>query len=164
MDSLIETFHIDTALLIAQIINFAIVFAVLYFFILKPLLKTMNDRSKKIEKSLDDADRIEESLKKAGIEAKDVISQAKKEANEIIEMAGKQAEVKKDEILKRAKEEIGLVINKEKEQIRMEKETVLKEIKAEVSGLVIAVAEKILGDKVDAKVDQNYIKKVISRK
>ena len=35
MESLISTFHIDFRLFIAQLINFAIVFSVLYFFAFK---------------------------------------------------------------------------------------------------------------------------------
>ena len=161
MDSLIETFHIDVKILISQIINFAIVFAVLYYFALKPLLKNMNERSKKIEKSLSDAERIEEALKKAEEERKEILSRAKKEAGVIVEQAAMHAEVKKNEMLERAKEEIGQVINKEKEKIRTEKEQVLKELKAEVTSLVIAVTEKVLGEKVDDKIDQNLIKKMV---
>jgi F-type H+-transporting ATPase subunit b len=162
MDSLIETFHIDVKLLLAQIVNFTIVFLVLYFFALKPLLKTMQDRSRKIEKSLDDAEKIEESMKKTEADTRTIITNAKKEASAIIEMAGKQAEEKKAEIIERAKEEIGQIINKEKAQIMMEKEQTLKEIKTEITGLVIAVAEKVLGEKVNSKSDEEIIKKAIN--
>jgi F-type H+-transporting ATPase subunit b len=164
MDSLIETFHIDAKLLLAQIINFTIVFLVLYFFALKPLLKNMQDRSNKIEKSLDDAEKIEESMKKTEADARMIIGNAKKEASAIIEMAGKQAEEKKNEIIDRAKEEIGQIINKEKREIMAEKEQTLKEIRADITGLVIAVAEKVLGEKVNSKSDEEFIKKVINQK
>ncbi|MFO7806922.1 MAG: ATP synthase F0 subunit B, partial [Candidatus Moraniibacteriota bacterium] len=65
MESLISNFHIDAGLLIAQVINFAIIFAALYFFALKPLLAVMKDRTKTIEKSLEDAKKAEENLAKA---------------------------------------------------------------------------------------------------
>ena len=50
MDTIIESFHVDFKLLIAQAINFLIVFLVLYYFVFKPLLKVMKERSEKIEK------------------------------------------------------------------------------------------------------------------
>ena len=37
MEGLVETFHLDIKLLVAQSINFLVVLAVLYFFALKPL-------------------------------------------------------------------------------------------------------------------------------
>ena len=55
MDSLITTFHIDWKIIIAQVINFLIVFLVLYFFAIKPLKKMMAERADKISKGLTDA-------------------------------------------------------------------------------------------------------------
>ena len=55
MDSLITTFHIDWKIIIAQAINFLIVFLVLYFFAIKPLKKLMAERVDKISKGLTDA-------------------------------------------------------------------------------------------------------------
>ena len=48
MDSIISTFHIDWKIIIAQAINFGVVFIVLYIFALKPLSKLMNERAEKI--------------------------------------------------------------------------------------------------------------------
>ena len=161
MDSLIETFHIDIKLLIAQIINFAIVISVLYFFALKPLMKTMDERGKKIEKSLSDAEKIDAKLEKTDLEYKKVIINAKKDANGIIEKAQEQAESKKAQMIIRAKEEIGQIINAEKAKIQQEKAVVLKEIKSEVANLVVASVEKILDKKIDSKEDKELIKKII---
>ena len=78
MDSLIQTFHIDAKLLAAQAINFAIVFAVLYFFALKPLVKVMQERTKKIEKSVKDAQEVDKRLARAEEDYNIKISEAKK--------------------------------------------------------------------------------------
>ncbi|MBU4256904.1 F0F1 ATP synthase subunit B [Patescibacteria group bacterium] len=142
MDSLIETFHIDVKLLIAQIINFAIVFSVLYFFALKPLLKVMGERTKKIEKSIDDAEKIEEKLARSEEEYKKEIIRARKEAEIILEKAGQRAEERKQETIANAKEEIGQIINQEKAKIQQEKAKTLKEIKKEVADLVVASVER----------------------
>ena len=161
MESLIETFHIDIKLLIAQVINFAIVFAALYFFALKPLFRIMNDRTAKIEKGLDDAKKVEEKLSKTEEDYKNELAKAKKEANEILNKAAEASEKKKKEMIINAKEEIGLIINKEKENMRQEKAKTLKEIKKEVADLVVASLEKVLGEKVDGKKDEEIIRKII---
>lgn len=162
MESLIETFHIDLKLLIAQAVNFAIVFCVIYFFALKPLMKVMGERSKKIEQSLDDAKKIEENLAKAEGDYKETIVAAKKEASEIVAKAMEAAEAKKKETVNKAKEEIGQIINQEKAKIQTEKAQVLKEIKKEVADLVAVSLEKILKDKIDHKKDKEIIKKLVS--
>mgnify|MGYP001580267746 CR=1 FL=1 len=164
MGSLIETFHIDLKLFVAQVINFAIVFGVLYFFALKPLMKVMGARTKTIEKSLDDAKKIEENLTKAEEDYKEKINEAKKEASAILAKVMEAAEVKKKETVNKAKEEIGQVINQEKAKIQAEKGQVMKEIKKEVADLVAISLEKILKEKVDYKRDKEIIKEVISNK
>lgn len=164
MDSLIETFHIDIKLLIAQTINFGIVIAVLYFFALKPLLQVMKDRTAKIEKSLEDAKNIEERLDITETEYKKSIAKAKKEANTILEKTQEQAEAKRVTMLNQAKEEIGAVISEEKIKIQQEKAKMLKEVKSELADLVIATTEKVLEKKIDEKQDKELIKKVVGKR
>lgn len=161
MESLIETFHIDVKLIIAQVINFGIVFAILYYLILKPLIKTMGERTEKIEKSLSDAERIEKELKQTEADRKDVLNRAKKEANDIMEKTALIAEEKKKEMITKAREEIGAIINKEKEKMQIEKEITLKEIRKEIGELVVLAVEKVLDKKVDAKEDKELIEKMV---
>lgn len=161
MESLISTFHVDVRLLVAQLINFAIVFFVLYFFAFKPLVKVMADRSEKIDKSLKDADAIEKRLALTEREREEIITAAKKQANLIIEEADKRGEVRKGELIVKAKEEIGQVINNEKAKLIREKAETLKEIKKEVAELVILTVEKLLNEKMNGDKDRELIKKMV---
>src|SRR3989338_10806783 len=97
MENLIDTFHLDLKLFIAQVINFAIVLAVLYWFAFKPLVKIMAERSTKISKSLEDAKLIEQKLAQTKDEFNKTMAEAKKQANAILEKAQEQADVKKSE-------------------------------------------------------------------
>lgn len=161
MDSLIETFHIDWKLFLAQIVNFAIVFGVLYWFAFKPLAKVMAERSKKIEKGLDDAKKIEEQLAMTKAEFNKSISEAKKQSVLILEKAAADADAKKAATVARAKEEIGQIINQEKQKMQTEKAQTLKEIKREVADLVVLSVEKILAKKFDKKEDLEMIRKMV---
>ncbi|MDD4271649.1 MAG: F0F1 ATP synthase subunit B [Patescibacteria group bacterium] len=161
MENLIETFHLDLRLIIAQVINFAIVFSVLYWFAFKPLAKVMSERSDKIAKSLDDAKKVEEKLSETQAEFNKVIIQAKKQANLILEKAASDADAKKQAEIKRVKEEVGAIINQEKQKMQAEKAATLKEIKKEVADLVMAAVEKVICEKMDEKKDREMIKKMI---
>jgi F-type H+-transporting ATPase subunit b len=161
MGNLIETFHLDIKLIIAQVINFAIVLSVLYWFAFKPLVKIMAERSGKISKSLEEAKQIEKKLLETKDEFNKTLVEAKKQANLILEKADQQADTKKAETITRAKEEIGQIINQEKEKMQAEKLRTLKEIKKEVADLVILTVEKILDKKLDKKDDTEIIKKIV---
>lgn len=160
MNAIIESFHLDLKLLIAQAINFLIVFLVLYYFVFRPLAKVMKDRSKKIEKSLADAEKIEEKLARTEEDYKKKMSEAKKEASVILEKASQDSETKKKEMVAKAKEEIGQVISQEKAMMQSEKAKTLKEIKAEIADLVVATAAKVIGEKMNGKIDQEIIKNI----
>lgn len=161
MEELVKTFHIDAKLILAQLINFAIVLFVLYRYAYKPTLALLNDRSSKIEKSLDDAKQIGEKLAAQEAEYKKIVAEARIEAQKIIDKAGIQAEEKREALLAKAKEEIGVIINKEKEKMLSEKAETMKELKREVSELVSLSLEKLIGEKVTAKSDQELIKNII---
>jgi F-type H+-transporting ATPase subunit b len=162
MDELIKIFHIDWRLLIAQLINFGIVLWVLYRFALKPLFKVMDKRSKEIEKSLEDAKKIETNLMMTEEEREKKIQTAKKEAHEIIEQAREQGNKQAQEMLEKAKSDVSLVITEAKNQIQSEKETMLKEVKTEVTELVIKSTKKILAETVDGKIDSQLIDKTLT--
>lgn len=161
MESIISTFHVDIRLLVAQMVNFGIVFAVLYFFALKPLLAVMKERADKIEKSMNDVKAIDIKLVETKDEYHKIITEARKEASEILDKSRREAELKKTEIVNKAKEEIGVIINKEKESVREEKQRVIKEIKKEVADLVVLAIEKILEEKMDVMKDKEVIKKIL---
>jgi len=158
MESLVSTFHLDLKLFIAQLINFGIVFAVLYWFALKPLFKIMALRTKKIEQGLRDAKESADKLDQSKAEHEAIIKAARQEAVAVIDQAVKNAELRREEMLNKAKEEIGLVINQERAKMQQEKSEVLKEIKSEVAELVIASIAKILPQKLSAEDEKDLIK------
>jgi len=161
MESLVSTFHLDIKLLLAQMVNFAIVVGVLYWFAFKPLLKTMGERSSKIEQGLKEAEEIGSRLNETKAEQAEILKQAKIDASALLEDARTLAEDKKNQMVGKAKEEIGKLIMEEKAKIQEAKDKTLAEIKSEVTDLVIMVAEKVLKEKVNTKTDNEIIAKAL---
>jgi F-type H+-transporting ATPase subunit b len=161
MESLVSTFHLDVKLLLAQMVNFAIVVGVLYWFAFKPLLKTMGERSSKIEQGLKEAEEISNRLNTTKAEQTAILKQAKVDAASLLEEARALSEDKKNQMVAKAKEEVGKLIVEEKAKIQEAKEKTLAEIKAEVTDLVVLVAEKVLREKVNSKTDNEIIAKAL---
>ncbi|MCX6800208.1 MAG: F0F1 ATP synthase subunit B [Candidatus Falkowbacteria bacterium] len=162
MDSIIEMFHIDLRLIIAQMINFAIVFFVLYKFAIKPLQDVMAERTSKIQKSLNDAKQIDEKLKQTKLDSEEIFKKARLEANQILENAKNESETRKNESVDKAKKEIAEIIEQEKQRMEIEKQKTITEIKNEVSSLVIGLTEKILEERIDLSKDKEVINKIIT--
>lgn len=164
MDELIKTFHIDWKLIAAQLVNFAIVFFVLWKFALKPLMKTMQEREHTIAKSLKDAEAIDRERTRTAEETKQQITAAQREALAILDMAKKQAEDKRQEMILKAKHEVEGIALAAKQQIQAEKESMLRDAHQELAGLVIAGVQKVLSTSIDVAADKKFIKDRIGKK
>ena len=160
MESFIETFHIDWKILIAQVINFGVIFLVLYLFALKPIKKIMTERTATIEKGINDAKHNAEIIASTKKEYEEVIAKAKGEAHELFQEGKKEAEAKKVEMLAKAQSEVEAMVESGKKNLENEKAKMVEEAKAEIVSLVVAATEKVLQDKGDAEITEKSIKKV----
>lgn len=160
MDSFIEAFHIDWKIIIAQAINFIIVFLVLYFLALKPLRKVMSERSAKIAKGIEDAICNADALKATKEEYKKIIAEAKNEANIIFQEGKREAEIKKNEMLEAAKVDVENLILTGKKSLEREKVQMVEDARKEIVSLVVAATEKLLNDEADSKLDAKLTKRI----
>jgi F-type H+-transporting ATPase subunit b len=116
MESIISTFHIDWKVIIAQAVNFTIVFVVLYIYALKPLSKLMLERSEKIAKGIMDAKINADVLGKTEKEYEAILAKARIEAQKIFDEAKKEGENKKNEILEQSRLEVSNLIENGKKK------------------------------------------------
>ncbi|OGF19759.1 ATP synthase F0 subunit B [Candidatus Falkowbacteria bacterium RIFCSPHIGHO2_02_FULL_45_15] len=161
MGEVISTFHIDVRLLIAQAVNFAIVFVILYYFGIKPLMKILTERSKKIEDSLKNATKIEKELQQTESKRAEVIKKAKQEANELLAEVERQGEERRHEMTAKAKEEIVKIVAKTKEDLAIDKAIMLKHVKEEAAEMIVNAVEKVLGKKLTNADDKKFIEEAV---
>ena len=120
MNELINTFHIDIKLIIAQLVNFAIVLFVLYKFAYGPVLKMMEERAKKIEKGLQDSEEARKKLVEISEKEKEVLVEARKAAQEIVSKAEEVANRNKEEIIASAKVQAEKILTDSSKKIELE--------------------------------------------
>ncbi len=149
MDSIISTFHIDWKIIIAQAINFGVVFVVLYLFALKPLNKLMTERADKIKKGIDDAKVNASILERTEKEYEQALQKARAEANTIFQNAKKEAETKKNSMIEDAKKEVKGIIDGGKKTLEAEKIKMVEEAKKEIVVIAMKATEKLLANKAD---------------
>jgi F-type H+-transporting ATPase subunit b len=93
-----------------------------------------------------------EVLKKAKQDAQEVIAMAEKRASEIADQAKDQARAEAERIVDSARTDIDQEVNRAKEQLR-----------AAVSALVVAGAEKILEQEVDAEAHARLLDSLVKQ-
>jgi F-type H+-transporting ATPase subunit b len=158
---LLTNLGINGKLLLAQAVNFLILLWVLYKFAYGPILKMFDDRTKKIEKGLTDAAMAGKKLAEMEKREKEILQQARVEAQKISEKSEKQAVKNAENIIAVAEERRKEMLQETKEQLEVEKKKIIMEAKVEVGALVIQAAEKIIGEKLDSKKNEDLIAKAI---
>ncbi len=157
MDALIGTFHIDWKSMVAQIINFTVVFFVLYRFALKPLMKMMDERNKTIKQGIDDAAKHAHLLEEAKDMHEKELAIARQEAHQLISEVKKSAEEKRIEMMDQTETDVKKMIEDGKKSIEDEKNKIVDSLKKEVGQLVILATEKVIGTSVKEKLSQEVV-------
>lgn len=140
-----------------QLISFVIVLLILRKFVYKKLVTTLEDRRLAVEKSIDQAAETAEKLKNAEKTVSGLIAEARKEADEVISVGHKEAaqivEAAEQKATKRAEH----IVKEAKSEMDVEVAKAREALKAETAQLVALAAERVLGEKIDAKKDSALI-------
>lgn len=149
--------------LIAQILNFLILVAILRAIAYKPIVKVMQARSKKIQESIDQADMDRRSAENLLAENKAKLAAAGKKADEIIEKAEKEASVLREERIEATKREIEQMKKAAAEEIERDRLKMQENLKSEVVALSMAAAGKIIEKNLSEKDNEGIIKSFIDK-
>ncbi len=156
------------ATLIAQIINFLILVAILTKVAYKPLMQALADRQAKIADSLETAEQEKQAAEKLKQEYLAQLTEARTQAQAIVDKAAKLAEQTKEEILKEAREESARLLKATQEEIARERERAIAELKGEVVTLAVAAASKIIAQNMNeaanAKIVDDFINNLDGKK
>lgn len=160
MEQFIETFHIDWKLMIAQVLNFGLVFLALYLLAIKPVKNLIANRTTEIEQGLEDAKKHAELLEKSEAEYMEIIAQAKNEAHHLWKQSKTEAESMRAQMIEQTQKDIDSMLEKGKKNLEAEKVRIFDEARKEIADLVILSTEKILNSKVDTHLNEKIIKEL----
>lgn len=154
---------INAKIFLAQLVNFVIVLLVLWRWAYRPIIALLDERSKRIEKSVQQAKEIEARFVSTQAEQEKLIASAKGESAVLVEHARAQSEKQKNKMTAAAKEEVKKVVAQGKVQLQNEKAAMIQEAKTELVELAVAAASKILQEHVDEKKAQKLAQEVLEK-
>lgn len=141
---LAETFGVQTELLVAQIVNFCLVTYLLYRFAVKPTLKTVEARQKKIEEGLRFAEEMKAKQASAERERLEVLKKAQADAQALLASTKAEGERYLAEQKKAAEEKVLQLTEQARHAMEGERSAMLKEAKAEIATLTVETTERLL--------------------
>lgn len=154
----------DWQVALANFINFMLVFWLLKRFAFGPIKKIIAERKEKVNQGLEDARRAatdrqmaeqlrEQTVMDAKKEANTIVAEANDKGKEFVEDAKTEAEKERADILAKAQVDAENLHGKMKEDFA-----------GEAADLIISTTEKLLKSSVDAKANEEFIKKTLAAK
>ncbi|MBE2184366.1 MAG: F0F1 ATP synthase subunit B [Anaerolineae bacterium] len=148
---------INAGFLLAQIVNFLLLFTLLTVVMWRPLVNMLDSRGAKIQKGLEDAAAAANARRNAETDAAKIIDDAKRQAANLVE----EARVRGDEVAKQAaataQTDAEQVRAEARERAEEEMHRRLADLRGQVAAISVAMAERLIGTGLDEKRQQALV-------
>ena len=139
-------FQVNLFWVIVSALNFILFFAIIWAFAFKPVSKMLADRKERIETGLKDAEQARRDRENAEQERVATLSEARREANDILSRAQKVAQETREADIAATREELERLRVRAAAEIEAEKTRAIADVRAEVADLALLAAGKVLGE------------------
>ena len=150
-------FSINTGLIFWTIVVFLILLGLLWRLGWPAILKSVEERERRIQQQLDEAERARAEAQRLLEEHRRLAASAKAEAQEIVARAKAVADKERETLLARARQEYEQLLERARHEIDAEKEKAIVELRREAVDLSIAAASKLLQAQLDSETNRNLV-------
>jgi F-type H+-transporting ATPase subunit b len=144
-ESIATTFGVDWPHLLAQIVSFSVVCAVLWALAYKPILKMLAARREQIATGQANAEKIKAELGRIEDERRAVLAKAEDEGQKLLEDARAATARLKAEETRKATAMAEQIVNQAREAADRERAQMLAEVKREIGRLVVQTSAAVTG-------------------
>jgi len=142
---------------VITIINITVLFLILRKLLFKPVTKFMADRAKRVQDSLDQAEKDRTQAKALYKEYEDKLKSADAEAGEIIKTARESATLEENRIIESAKAEASEIISAAHKQIEADRLAAVTKLRFETAALVMAASSKLAARELSRDDNRRYV-------
>lgn len=146
-------------LILAQVINFWILFFIFKKFLWDKLVTLIKERKAELKDLEDVKERVKDKMDEASENAQEIIDDAKRKASDIEKNAENLAKQNKEKIINNANIEAKSIIAWAKDDIEKERQTMINSIKTKVVDLSLKLNEKLFEKE---KVNKDFMEKEIN--
>ncbi|MBN1176630.1 MAG: F0F1 ATP synthase subunit B [Dehalococcoidales bacterium] len=157
----ISELGINLPTLLTQVVTFVILLVVLRFVAYKPIMRMMDERSKRVKESMEQAEAVKEQSARAEDELKKQLEEASREGQERIARAVKAGEEVKQKAQEDAKKEADTLLNRARSEIQRERDDAISEVRREFADLTVMAAGKVIEKSLDKEEHRELIEKVL---
>jgi F-type H+-transporting ATPase subunit b len=157
----VEGLGISIPTLITQVVTFIILLVVLRFVAYKPIMRMLDERSRRIKESVEQAEAVKAQSAKTEEELKKQMGLASREGQERIDRAIKAGEGIKQKAQEDAKKEAEKLIVRARAEIQQERDAAVSEVRREFADLTVLAAGKVIEKSLNKEEHRELIDKVL---
>ncbi len=135
---------INPGLIFYTVVTFLLLVYILKKLAWKPILGALEEREKRIQESLESAEKARRESEELLQKQRDMLESARKEAQQILDQSRKAAEATRQEILANARAEAEQMLERAKREIALSRDKAIEEIRNLAVDLSIAAASKVI--------------------
>jgi F-type H+-transporting ATPase subunit b len=154
---------INLPLLVAFLINFAVLFILLKIFLYKPILKMLDERAKKTQEGMELAEATKKEYEQAKAEVQRQIEKGRQEAQAIITQATQVGEKLKGESREEAAKQAQTIIDRTRAELATERDQLVGRLRKEFVDISIAAAEKVIKETLDKEKHKKLIEETLQQ-
>ncbi|MDD5098492.1 MAG: F0F1 ATP synthase subunit B [Candidatus Pacebacteria bacterium] len=158
-----SSLEIDWKILVGQIVNFAILFFALKFFVYGPFTKLVKERRDKIEEGINKSLMADENLKKIDELKEKSIKESEEEKKKAFIKTEEEIKRRKEEAEKKAEEERLLLLAKSKKEAEDIKEKEREKTRKEVIDSAFSLTEKLIKENVDESKNKKIVNDFLNK-
>jgi F-type H+-transporting ATPase subunit b len=154
---------IEWDVLLAQLINFGILFGLLFIVLYKPMRRMFDERSARIKASMEQAEGIKEQMAQTQEQVREQLEAARREGQAILARATQMGEQLKEEAKQEAKQEAAAIVVMARAEIERERDAAIAQLRNQFVDLAIAAAEKVVSKTLDREKHRQMIEEVLEQ-
>lgn len=137
--------ELDVFIVLAQLINFWILYYIFKTFIADKLNMKLAERKEQLKKLETAEEHYEEKMKLAQDERKDMIKNARKTSRDLMKESEIVAKAKADAIIAKANAQVEAIIGGGRRELEKERKTMLAQMKKHIVDVSLRLNEKMFG-------------------
>lgn len=150
-------FDINTALVWWTFVIFLILLGILWRWGWPNVLKMVEERERRIQKQLEDAEKANAEAQRLLEEHKKQIAAARNEAQDILAKAKSVSQKERETLLVKAREEYDALLTRARKDIDAEKEKAIQALRREAVDLSIAAASRVIEANLDTDANRKLV-------
>jgi F-type H+-transporting ATPase subunit b len=152
---------INLPLLVVFIINFIILFILLRLFLYKPVLKMLDERTKRTKEGMELAEATKKEYEQVKGEVQKQIEKGRQEAQAVIAQALQTGERLKEESREEATKQAQVIIERTRAESESEREKIVDSLRKEFVDIAISAAEKVIKETLDKEKHRRLIEETL---